>query len=235
MSKARAKKKQRQRSRSSAAGADVGQPAGDEAARALGGDARTGQRGGDATPGQRSGNATPGQRGGDTTPRHRTGNATPGRRGGEGARGNRGSPDASTPPRRKPARFEVRDGVARPQAIWAPFPLTEIGMAVGIVIFAVGFESDGPRSTWLMGVGAVVLVVVVGEQCLREHFAGFRSHALLLAVLASMALHALVFFAITDAWRGPPTVAVDVALATALGWFLRGRFRSAHERALALQ
>ncbi|MDP1850413.1 MAG: hypothetical protein Q8K79_21670, partial [Solirubrobacteraceae bacterium] len=41
------------------------------------------------------------------------------------------------PPR--PSRLEVRDGVARPDAIWAPVPLTEIGMAVGLVLFLIGF------------------------------------------------------------------------------------------------
>jgi hypothetical protein len=100
------------------------------------------------------------------------------------------------------------------------------------VIVAVGYENDGQRATWLMGVGAAMLVVVIGEQCLREHFAGFRSHTLLLAILPPMVLHALVFFAITNAWSGPPTVAVDVAVAAGLGWWLLRTFRRAHDRAV---
>jgi len=40
---------------------------------------------------------------------------------------------------RHPSRLEIRDGVPRPDAIWAPFPLTELGMGVGLVLFLIGF------------------------------------------------------------------------------------------------
>lgn len=129
------------------------------------------------------------------------------------------------------ARFEVRDGVARPQPVWAPFPLTELGMAAGIAIFAWGFLSDGDGALWLMSVAALLLAVVAGELCLREHLAGFRSHTLLLAALPVMALHAAVFFAISDDWSGPLALATDLALGGALAWLLHKRFRAAHERA----
>lgn len=131
------------------------------------------------------------------------------------------------------ARFEVRDGVARPQPVWAPFPLTELGMAAGLAIFAWGFLSDGGRALWLMSVAALLLAVVVGELCLREHLAGFRSHTLLLAALPVTALHAGVFFAISDAWSGPLALATDLALGAALAWLLHKRFKAAHERARA--
>jgi hypothetical protein len=77
----------------------------------------------------------------------------------------------------------------------------------------------------------VVLAVVVGELCLREHFAGFRSHTLLLAALPVAIAHVVVVVAITDAWAGPLALALDLALAGALAWFLHARFRVAHERA----
>ena len=147
-------------------------------------------------------------------------------------------PAASERPARPPrepvdrlARFEVRDGVARPRAAWHPFPLTELGMAAGLAIFAWGFLSDGSRALWLMSVAALLLAVVVGELCLREHFAGFRSHTLLLAALPVTAVHGFVFLAISDAWNGPPALAVDLALGGLLAWLLQRRFRSAHERA----
>jgi hypothetical protein len=149
---------------------------------------------------------------------------------GERQRGAR-RPSATEEPVGRPSRFEVRDGVARPDAIWAPFPLTEIGMAVGLVIFVAGFASDGRRATWLLSVGVAVLAVVVGELCLREHFAGFRSHTLLLAVLPVATAHVVVDVAITDAWAGPVALAFDLALAGALAWFLHARYRAAHERA----
>jgi hypothetical protein len=121
-------------------------------------------------------------------------------------------------------------GVPAPKPIWAPFPLTEIGMAAGIIIFGSGFESSSSRT---LSIGALVLAVVTGELCLREHFAGFRSHTLLLAALAVATAHATVVLAITDAYRGPLTLVVDLAIGGALAWWLRTRYRVAHERALS--
>jgi hypothetical protein len=135
------------------------------------------------------------------------------------------------PARPRPARFEVRDGVPRPQPPWAPFPLTEIGMSVGLAIFVAGMLSGGPRGTWLLGVGVCVLAVVVVELCLREHFAGFRSHTLLLAVLPVAVLDGVMVRAFGDALRGPLVLAAALALAAALGWWLQTRFHAAHERA----
>jgi hypothetical protein len=128
---------------------------------------------------------------------------------------------------RHPSRLEVRDGVARPDAIWAPFPLTEIGMAVGILLFLIGFA--GAPALLLAGVG--VLVVVVSELCLREHFAGFRSHSILLALLPVTVVHLAIVLLVSDDWRGPPALAVDLAIAGALAWWLQQRFRSAQSRA----
>ena len=126
---------------------------------------------------------------------------------------------------RHPSRLEVRDGVPRPDAIWAPFPLTEIGMAVGIVIFLIGFA--GAPALLLAGVG--VLVVVVAELCLREHFAGFRSHSILLALLPVTVVHLAIVLLVSEDWRGPPALAVDLAVAGALAWWLQQRFRTRAE------
>ncbi|MEA2192748.1 MAG: hypothetical protein QOI73_2869 [Solirubrobacteraceae bacterium] len=106
-------------------------------------------------------------------------------------------------------------------------------MLAGIAIFVLGLLSDGPRATSLLAVGALVLGVVSGELSLREHFAGFRSHTLLLAVLPVVLVHATTALAITDSYGGQPALAVDAAVAGALAWWLRGRFRAAHERATA--
>jgi hypothetical protein len=128
---------------------------------------------------------------------------------------------------KQPSRIDVRNGIARPKPIWAPFPLTEIGMAAGIIIIGAGFESSNAK---VSSIGALVLAVVVGDLCLREHFSGFRSHTLLLAALPVVVAHTIVVLAITDAYSGPISLAVDLALGGALAWFLRGRYRQAHER-----
>jgi len=129
--------------------------------------------------------------------------------------------------RPRPSRLEVRDGVPRPDAIWAPFPLTEIGMGVGLVLFLIGFT--GAPVLLLAGVG--LLVVVVAELCLREHFAGFRSHSILLGMLPVTVVHLGVVGLADVDWRGPLALAVDLALAGALAWWLQRRFRIAQGRA----
>jgi hypothetical protein len=133
---------------------------------------------------------------------------------------------------RHPSRLDVRDGIARPDAIWAPFPLTEIAMGVGIVLFLAGAASGGAGGAWLLGIGVVVLAVAVAELCLREHFAGFRSHSLLLGLLPVTAVHTLVVLLVTTDWHGPLALVVDLAAAAGLAWWLQARFRAAQERAL---
>jgi hypothetical protein len=140
-------------------------------------------------------------------------------------------PAAARAAARRPSRLEVRDGIPRPDAIWAPFPLTEIGMAVGIVVFLAGFASGGARGAWLLTIGVVVLAVVVAELCLREHVAGFRSHSLLLGLLAVTVVHTGVVLLVTSAWRGPLVLVVDLAVAGGVARWLQGRFRAAQERA----
>ncbi len=120
-----------------------------------------------------------------------------------------------------------RDGAAAPKPVWAPFPLTEIGMVAGIAIFGLGFATNDVRT---LAIGALVLAVVTGELCLREHFSGFRSHTLLLAALPVAVAHGLVVFAITSDYRGPAALAVDLAAGGALAWWLHQRFHQAHER-----
>ena len=134
---------------------------------------------------------------------------------------------AAEPAQRRPSRLEIRDGVRRPDPIWAPFPLTEIGMAVGLGLFLLGFA--GAPALLLAGVG--VLVVVVAELCLREHFAGFRSHSILLGMLPVTTLHLAVVVLGDVTWRGPFALAVDLAIAGALAWWLHQRFRLAQSRA----
>jgi hypothetical protein len=138
---------------------------------------------------------------------------------------------APAPPRR-PSRLDVRDGIPRPDPIWAPFPLTEIAMGVGIVLFLAGAASGGANGTRVLGIGVIVLAVAVAELCLREHFAGFRSHSLLLALLPVTAVHTVVVLLVTRDWHGPLALVVDLAAAAGLAWWLQGRFRAAQERAL---
>jgi hypothetical protein len=142
--------------------------------------------------------------------------------------GTRAQAPAAAPAQRRPSRLDVRAGVARPDAIWAPFPLTEIGMAVGLVLFVFGFASSAP-ALFVAGIG--VLVVVVAELCLREHLAGFRSHSILLGLLPVTVVHLGVVYLADATWRGPLALAIDLAVAGALAWWLQRRFLAAQASA----
>jgi hypothetical protein len=97
-------------------------------------------------------------------------------------------------------------------------------MAVGLVLFAIGFLSSN-AALFVAGVG--VLVVVVAELCLREHFSGFRSHSLLLGLLPVSAVHLAIVYGGGATWRGPLPLALDLVCAAALAWWLQRRFVAA--------
>ncbi len=218
----RAKRKRRQRAQAGTPAPGARATGNGAAPAAAKGGAAKAREGVKARDGAKAGGGAAGAkaRGGAAGAKARGGAAGAKARDGAKARAGAGGPKA-----RGAASVPAR----RPDPIWAPFPLTEIGMGVGIVIFGVGYLSS---NTWLVSVGALVLGVVVGELCLREHFGGFRSHALLLAALVVVTAHSLAF-AISDAFRSPITLAVDLAVGGALAWWLRGRFRAARERATA--
>ena len=75
-----------------------------------------------------------------------------------------------------------------------------------------------------------MLVVVVAELCLREHFAGFRSHSILLALLPVTVVHLALVLLVSEDWRGPLALAVDLAIAGALAWWLQQALRAARRR-----
>ena len=70
----------------------------------------------------------------------------------------------------------------RPPALWAPFPLTELLILVGIVLMTWGFlsgaEGNG-NAKIAAGLGIASLAGL--ELAVREHVTGFRSHTTLLA------------------------------------------------------
>lgn len=76
----------------------------------------------------------------------------------------------------------------RPAAPWDPFPLSELLIFIGILFIGAGMVV-GLRSGQGQMVGAVGLAIAcLGalENVIREHFAGFRSHAGLLAGVAAL-------------------------------------------------
>lgn len=131
----------------------------------------------------------------------------------------------------RPHALDVRYGVVRPKPIWAPFPLTELALVIGIGMFAAGFIIGSDSGSPLIGAGALIATVAVSEQCIREHWGGFKSHSLLLGFLPVVAVHSFVYFVISDQWAGPAAVFVDVFIAGFLIVLLHSKFRAAHKQA----
>src|SRR4051794_7558764 len=69
----------------------------------------------------------------------------------------------------------------RPPAPWGNFPLTEIAILVGLVLLVAGFFVTPPQGVVMIGVGLGLGSLAGLELAIREHFAAYRSHNLLLA------------------------------------------------------
>ena len=104
-------------------------------------------------------------------------------------------PVAAQPKPRKPvepaARRTARD--ERPQAPWGSFPLTELAIFVGLVLLIVGFAAGGVSGTLTIAVGIALAALGGLELAIREHFSGYRSHSVLLALACAILTAAAVY------------------------------------------
>ena len=136
-----------------------------------------------------------------------------------------GESSSPAPQRAKPdaaARRRARLDEA-PKPPWAPVPLTEICIFVGIILIAVALLGGAQRAL-LIGFGLALVLIATLELCLREHFAGYRSHSVLIAACSAVIL-ALPLVLLT----GLPKVILLAAAAVIFGvlwWLLRNLFRS---------
>ena len=94
-----------------------------------------------------------------------------------------------------PPRAPKRSVAERPERLaapWSPFPLIELTVLIGIVCIVVGLIL-GERLVLAFG---VVLGALGGlDTSAREHFAGYRSHTLVLAGVPAVLIAALTAFA----------------------------------------
>lgn len=136
---------------------------------------------------------------------------------------------AAAPSRPAPAGRAARplsaSGEERPRAPWHPVPVTEVGLALGLVTAVIGFIR-GPKGVVPMIVGLAVCTVLALELAAREHFAGFRSHALMLAAGPTVLLEALLY---AVGLRGPFLLAVAAPVFVSLAFLFRSRWREASE------
>ena len=95
-----------------------------------------------------------------------------------------------------PRRAERNADDDRPPAPWGNFPLVEIAVLVGIVMLILGFfVVHGDRGPIFVVTGLALASIGGLEVAIREHFAGFRSHTLILAGIPAALVLALLFYA----------------------------------------
>jgi nitrate/nitrite transporter NarK len=125
----------------------------------------------------------------------------------------------------QPARAARRRAGAdqRPPALWGDFPLSEIVVFVGILLLITGFFVSPPQGFVMIAVGLVLGSLAGLELSIREHFAGFRSHTLLLSAAVAVPLFGVLFLAT----HTPTLICVALAAGAFAGsaWLFANAFR----------
>ena len=120
---------------------------------------------------------------------------------------------SSTGPAPVPAPAPVaaprkRSADDRPAAPWGSFPLTEIVIFIGVILLVVGFFIPPPQGFVMIAVGLGLASLAGLELSIREHFAAYRSHTLLL----SAAIGVPVFGGLFLATKLSPAICVAAGL-----------------------
>jgi hypothetical protein len=123
----------------------------------------------------------------------------------------------TTSPRRRAQALDER-----PRAPWGSFPLVELVVLVAIVMLVGGLVIQGGRGPVMIGVGLVLGALAGLELSIREHFAGYRSHTLVLS--GAVAVAVLAGLAFLTLWL-PLALAVAIAAFALAAWGLTRAFR----------
>lgn len=111
------------------------------------------------------------------------GGAGPAKGGARPGKGGRASAKGGAGPAAPATRTMKADRSEAPPPIWAPLPITELLILVGLVVAGIGlFTKNGGL---VLG-GLALLVVSSLELAVREHLAGYRSHTSLIAAVVAM-------------------------------------------------
>lgn len=96
---------------------------------------------------------------------------------------------------RPPARRRGAD--EPPPAPWGSFPLIELSVLLGLIFLVAGFFFvEGDRGAIMIGAGLVLGSIGGLELSIREHFAGYRSHTLILAGVPALVVLGVLFYAV---------------------------------------
>ncbi len=109
-------------------------------------------------------------------------------------------------------------------------PVSEIAILLGAAALIVGLVSASPLP---LGAGVVICTLAVGEFSAREHFSGYRSHALLLAGIPAVAVGIAMIALLGGSLSRGTLLAVVIAVFGVLFFLLRKRFRTARQARVA--
>ena len=141
-----------------------------------------------------------------------------------GAESSAGAP-APRPPAARGTRARRPRPDDRPRAPWGSFPLVELVVLVAIVMLVGGLIVSGTRGTVMVGTGLALGGLAGLELSVREHFAGYRSHTLLLSAATAVAVLALLFFLAPAGVPPLLRIAVAAAIFALAAWRLTATFR----------
>lgn len=112
---------------------------------------------------------------------------------------------------RAPARARA-DVDEPPPAPWGSFPLVELAVLAGLIMIGLGFFAvDGDRGPILIAAGLALGSIGGLDLSIREHFAGYQSHTLLLAGVPALIVLAILFYLGPDGL--PPVARAGIAVA----------------------
>jgi hypothetical protein len=125
--------------------------------------------------------------------------------------------------RARAAKRRAAGNEDRPPAPWGSFPLTEIVIFIGLVLLVVGFFVPPPQGFVMIAVGLGLGSLAGLELAVREHYAGYRSHNLLLAAAVAVPLFGALYIA--SPLSVPICVAAGLLAFGGAAWLFTSAFR----------
>ncbi len=101
----------------------------------------------------------------------------------------------------------------------------EIVVLVAIALLIGGFVVSGTRGAVMIGTGLALGSLAGLELSIREHFAGYRSHTLLLAGAAAVIVLGALFYVGPAALSPGARIALAAAVFALVAWLLTAAFR----------
>jgi hypothetical protein len=105
---------------------------------------------------------------------------------------------------------------------------------VALVMLVGGLIVQGARGSVMIGVGLVLGALAGVELSIREHFAGYRSHTMVLSGALAVAVLGTLAFLVPSIWL-PAALAAALAVFALAAWGLTRAFRRRSGQAFKLR